>query len=107
MMVAAALAACCCSMDEGECGYVSAMGWFWCENCVAAIVPYCGRNAVLLRAFLVIWIHNAIAARCDSGPCRNRNIAAASVDAVRNLNHSCGIINVEFVLINLVDQKRI
>ena len=49
MMVAMAVAACCCSMDEGECGYVSTMGWFWCGNCVAAVVPYCSCNAVTLR----------------------------------------------------------
>ena len=55
---------------------------------IAAATPLrCGRNAVLLRVFLVIWIHRAIAAGCGSGPCRNRNIEAASVDAVRNLNH--------------------
>ena len=61
---------------------------FWLLRLVAAASPLrCGRITVLLRAFFVIWIHNAIAARCGCGPDRKRNIAAASVDAVRNLNH--------------------
>ena len=86
-MVAAAVAVCGYFMDEGEWNYVSTMGWFWCENCVAAIVSYCDRNAILLQAFLVIWIHSAIVAGCGSGPQHNRNIPAALVDVVRNLNH--------------------
>ena len=55
---------------------------------VAATTPlHCGRNTVLLRVFLVIWIHAAIVAGCDCGARRNRNIAAASTDAFRNLKH--------------------
>ena len=86
-MAAVGVAICGYFGDEGEGFFGSTMGWFRCGNCVSVVASSCGRNTVLLRVFLVIWIHAAIAAGCGCGPRRNRNIAAASTDAVHSLNH--------------------